>query len=87
MGGVSLVDVTMVVMGRVVSARMLGRRRGSVSVLALCCRFLGRGSGVSKWELSRWSTVNEERRRGTLTMMEDPLAEKVAGCCGPVDAC
>lgn len=38
-GVVSLEDVTMVVMGRLVSERMLGRRRGSVSVLALCCKF------------------------------------------------
>lgn len=38
-GVVSLGEVTMGVMGRTISERLLDRRRGSVSVLALCCIF------------------------------------------------
>ena len=86
-GVVLLEDGIMVVTGRIASTRTFGPRPGSVSVLALCCKFRCRGSGVSKWELSRCSTVNEERRRGTLTRTEDPRAEKVDGFGDPVDAC
>lgn len=37
-GVASLEDVMMAVMGRTVSESLVGRRRGSVSVLALCCK-------------------------------------------------
>ena len=80
LSGVSVLAFEMT--GRIVSARVLGRRsRESLRALALCCKFVGcAGSGVSKCELSRWSTVNEERRCGTLTTAGDPRGEKVAGC-------
>ncbi len=69
-------DVT----GRMVSAKVLDLRScGSVSVLARCDRLCCLRSTVSKCELLRWSTVSEERRRGTFTWTEEPRGEYVAG--------
>lgn len=42
---------------------------------------------MSKCELSRWSTVNDERRRGTFTLKEDPRAERFVGGVTRVAGC
>lgn len=66
--------------GLMVSAVVLGlRSRGSVSVLDRCESTGWLRFTASKCDLSRWSTVREDRRRGTLTWAEDPRGEYVAG--------